>query len=232
MGTASSKEPRPLMYQGMSDTFYAPYDDIPFVTEALGIDFEGEFGVIVDRVAMGTTADVCSGHIKLLVQINDWSLRSLAAQEMKSGFGWIQAKPPCSMAPFAVTPEELGDAWRDGRICADLIVEWNGRPFGAANGALMQYGVHELVAHACATRDLVAGTIIGSGTVSDSDYHSRGSSCIAERRGIEIVEHGTANNEYMRFGDRVTMRAKLADGRSPFGIIDQTVVKSAVAADY
>ncbi len=229
MGTASSKEPRPLMYQGMSDTFYAPYDDIPFVTEALGIDFEGEFGVVVDTVPMGTTADVCRGHIRLLVQINDWSLRSLAAQEMKSGFGWIQAKPPCSMAPFAVTPEELGDAWRDGRICADLIVEWNGRPFGAANGEPMQFGFHELVAHACATRDLVAGTIIGSGTVSNSDYHRRGSSCIAERRGIEIVEQGMAHTEYMRFGDRVTMRAKLADGRSPFGIIDQTVVKSAVA---
>ena len=129
-------------------------------------------------------------HIKLVVQINDWSLRALAGPEMKTGFGWVQAKPPCCMAPFAVTPDELGEQWRDGRACLDLLVDWNGKRFGAANGEPMGYGFHELVAHAARTRDLVAGTVIGSGTVSNENFREVGSSCIAERRGIEIVDAG------------------------------------------
>jgi fumarylacetoacetate (FAA) hydrolase len=215
----------PLMYQGVSDKFYGPTEDVPMVDEALGIDFEGEFGVIVDAVPMGTSAGDAIAHIKLVVQINDWSLRTLAGPEMKTGFGWLQAKPPCSMAPFAVTPDELGNQWRNGRPCLDLAVDWNGKRFGNANGAPMGYGFHDLVAHAARTRDLVAGTVIGSGTVSNENFREVGSSCIAERRGIEIVDEGVPRTEFMRFGDSVRMEARLDDGRAPFGAIDQKVVK-------
>ena len=224
LGHAPIKTDKPLMYQGTSDKFYGPADDVRFPSEDLGIDFEGEFGVIVDAVPMGTPAARCMDHIRLVVQINDWSLRKLAGPEMKTGFGWVQAKPPCSMAPFAVTPDELGSQWRNGRVCADLLVDWNGQRFGAANGEPMGYGFHELVAHACATRDLVAGTVIGSGTVSNPNYREIGSSCIAERRGIELVDHGEPRTEFMRFGDTVRMQGTLADGRAPFGVIEQKVV--------
>lgn len=216
----------PLMYQGVSDKFYGPTDDVRMVDEALQIDFEGEFGVIVDAVPMGTPADECMKHIRLLVQINDWSLRALAGPEMKSGFGWVQAKPPCSMAPFAVTPDELGDAWRNGRPALELLVDWNGNRFGAAHGEPMGYGFHELVAHACRTRDLVAGTVIGSGTVSNENFRECGSSCIAERRGIEIVDEGAPRTEFMKFGDTVRMQGTMADGRAPFGAIEARVVKA------
>jgi fumarylacetoacetate (FAA) hydrolase len=146
---------------------------------------------------------------------------------MKTGFGWIQAKPACSMAPFAITPDELGKAWRDGRVGLDLYVEWNGEPFGRANGREMEYGFHELVAHAAATRDLVAGTIIGSGTVANAAYAEVGSSCISERRAIEIVAQGKPATGFMRFGDRCRMEARTADGRALFGAIDQMVVEAA-----
>lgn len=215
---------RPLMYQGVSDTFYAATDDIPFARESDGIDFEGEFGVIVDYVPMGTTAEQAMDHIRLIVQINDWSLRTLAPVEMKTGFGWIQAKPPCSVAPFALTPDELGAQWKNGRVCLDLEVEWNGEPFGRVNGEAMAFGFHELVAHAAATRHLVAGTIIGSGTVSNSNYREVGSSCISERRAIEMVDHGEALTPYMSFGDTVRMTARNRQDAAPFGAIRQTVV--------
>jgi fumarylacetoacetate (FAA) hydrolase len=216
----------PLMYQGVSDKFYGPTDDVLMTDEALGIDFEGEFGVITDAVPMGTSATDAMAHIKLIVQINDWSLRTLAGPEMKTGFGWVQAKPPCAMAPFACTPDELGSAWKEGRVCMDLLVDWNGKRFGAANGEPMGYGFHELVAHAARTRSLVAGTVIGSGTVSNENFREVGSSCIAERRGIEIVDEGVARTEFMRFGDSVRMQGTLADGRAPFGVIDQKVVQA------
>ncbi|GGD46211.1 fumarylacetoacetate hydrolase [Erythrobacter arachoides] len=216
----------PLMYQGASDRFYAATDAIPFPSEDLGIDFEGEFGVIVDAVPMGISADAAMAHIRLVVQINDWSLRSLAAPEMKTGFGWVWAKPHCSMAPFAVTPDALGADWQDGRVCLDLQVDWNGERFGKANGRPMAYGFHELVARAARTRDLVAGTIIGSGTVSNENFRETGSSCIAERRGIEIVDQGAAVTQFMRFGDTVRMAGVDAAGRHPFGVIDQQVVSS------
>jgi fumarylacetoacetate (FAA) hydrolase len=216
----------PLMYQGVSDKFYGPNDDVLMASEEFGIDFEGEFGVITDFVPMGTSAAEAMKHIKLIVQINDWSLRALAGPEMKTGFGWVRAKPPCSMAPFAVTPDELGRDWRDGRVCLDLLVDWNGKRFGAANGEPMGYGFHELIAHAATTRNLVAGTVIGSGTVSNENFRECGSSCIAERRGIEIVDDGEAKTEFMRFGDTVRMQATSKDGRAPFGTIDQKVVRA------
>jgi fumarylacetoacetate (FAA) hydrolase len=215
---------RPLMYQGLSDRFYGPHDDMPFPSEDDGIDFEGEFGVIVDAVPMGISAQDALKHIRLIVQINDWSLRAIAPVEMKTGFGWVQAKPACSMAPFAVTPEELGNAWREGRVCLDLAVDWNGNRFGNANGAPMAFGFHELVAHAARTRALVAGTIIGSGTVSNENFREVGSSCISERRGIETVDDGAPKTPFMSFGDSVRMEARTAEGGLLFGAIDQKVV--------
>jgi fumarylacetoacetate (FAA) hydrolase len=216
---------RPLMYQGISDRFYGPQDDIPLPSEDDGIDFEGEFGVITDRVPMGVDAVQAQSHIKLIVQINDWSLRTLAPIEMKTGFGWVQAKPPCSMAPIAVTPDELGQSWRDGRVDLPLVVEWNAKHFGAANGYAMAFSFPELIAHAARTRSLVAGTIIGSGTVSNENFREIGSSCIAERRGIELLDEGATKTSYMKFGDSVRMEARGADGAPMFGEISQRVVR-------
>ncbi len=217
--------PWPLMYQGVSSKFYAPTEDVVMPDESLGIDFEGEFGIITDTVPMGTHAADAVRHIKLVVQINDWSLRALAGPEMKTGFGWIQAKPLCSMAPFAVTPDELGDAWQDCQPNMNLKVHWNGEQFGNAHGKAMGHGFDALVAHAARTRELVAGTIIGSGTVSNDNFREVGSSCIAERRGIEIVDQGAPVTEFMKWGDSVRMEAVTADGRKPFGAIDQQVVQ-------
>lgn len=217
---------RPLMYQGLSDRFYGPNDPVPFTSMDHGIDFEGEFGVIVDHVPMGTSADEAMRHIRLLVQINDWSLRAIAPIEMKTGFGWVQAKPACSMAPIAITPDELGDAWSEGRVCLDLEIDWNGKRFGAANGRAMDFGFHELVAHAALTRDLVAGTIIGSGTVSNQNYKDVGSSCISEVRAIEMIEGGAPSTPFMAFGDSIQMAGRDHDGRAPFGEINQKVVQA------
>ncbi|MGZ8335960.1 MAG: fumarylacetoacetate hydrolase family protein [Allosphingosinicella sp.] len=217
---------RPLMYQGVSDQFLAWNQDVPLPDEKDGIDFEGEFGVIVDEVPMGVTPERAAQHIRLIVQINDWSLRAIAPVEMKTGFGWIQAKPPCSVAPIAVTPDMLGAAWRNGRVALPLMVDWNGERFGAANGEPMGFGFPQLVAHAARTRRLVAGTVIGSGTVSNDNYREVGSSCIAERRGIELLDQGEAKTSFMRFGDRVRMEARLPDGSPLFGAIDQQVVEA------
>lgn len=224
-GTEPPPPGRPLMYQGLSHQFLSATADVPLPREEDGIDYEGEFGVITDFVPMGVSAEEALGHIKLLVQINDWSLRALAPIEMKTGFGWVQAKPACSVAPFAVTPDALGDAWREGRVHLPLAVEWNGEPFGRAEGGPMEFGFHELVAHAASTRSLCAGTIIGSGTVSNANFREIGSTCIAERRGIEMLDEGAARTGFMRFGDRVRMECRLRDGGLLFGAIDQRVVQ-------
>jgi len=215
----------PVMYQGASDDFLGPHDDVPLPDEALGIDFEGEFGVVVGKVPMGATPAQALDAIRLVVQLNDWSLRALGPREMKSGFGFLQAKPSTSFAPVAVTPDELGDAWHDGRVHLDLDVEWNGQTFGHPNGGEMNFGFGDLVAHAAGTRRLGAGTIVGSGTVSNSN-RAVGSACIAERRVIEIIDHGEPRTQFMRFGDRVRMCARGADGGAPFGVIDQRVVRA------
>lgn len=214
---------KPLMYQGVSDEFYGATADVPFPSSDDGIDFEGEFGLITTATPMGTTNT--SHHIALLVQINDWSLRKLAPAEMKTGFGWLQAKPKCSVAPVAVTPDELGDAWRDSRVDLPLNVAWNGHHFGAPNGYQMSFGMDQLVAHAAYSRSLPAGTIIGTGTVSNDNYREVGSACIAERRGIEIVDHGEPQTPFMSFGDRVRMECVAIDGSPLFGAIDQRVIK-------
>lgn len=216
----------PVMYQGASDDFLGPQDDVPLPSESLGIDFEGEFGVIVDRVAMGATAAQAFERVRLLVQINDWSLRALGPREMASGFGFLQAKPSTSFAPVAITPDELGEHWRDGRVHLDLHVAWNDAVFGQPNGGEMNFSFGELLAHAARTRSLGAGTIVGSGTVSNVD-RTAGSACIAERRVIEVIEHGAPRTAFMRFGDRVRMEARTPDGASPFGAIAQRVVQEA-----
>lgn len=214
----------PVMYQGASDDFLGPCADVPLPDEAHGIDFEGEFGVIVGRVPMGVVAADALSHVRLLVQVNDWSLRALGPREMKSGFGFLQAKPSSSFAPVAITPDELGERWRDGRVHLDLRVTLNGLEFGRPNGREMNFGFGELIAHAARTRKLSAGTIVGSGTVSNASRDA-GSACISERRVIEILDGGAARTPFMHFGDRVRMAATDVDGRQPFGAIDQRVVR-------
>jgi fumarylacetoacetate (FAA) hydrolase len=218
----------PVMYQGASDDFLGAQDDAPMPDESLGIDFEGEFGVIVGPVPMGASPQQALGAVRLLVQLNDWSLRALGPREMKSGFGFLQAKPSTSFAPVAITPDELGGAWLDGRVRLDLEVEWNGEPFGHPNGREMNFSFGELVAHAARTRKLGAGTIVGSGTVSNA-AREVGSACIAERRVIEIIDHGEPRTNFMRFGDRVRMRARTRTGELPFGTIEQQVVRQGPA---
>lgn len=213
---------RPLMYQGLSDRFLPGHADVPLPSEADGIDFEGEYGVITDAVPMGVTPEQAMAHIRLVLLINDWSLRAIAPIEMKTGFGWVQAKPACSAAPFAVTPDELGDAWADGRVHLPLHVTLNGQWYGSPNGREMAFGFHELVAHAARTRNLVAGTIIGSGTVSNADYAKVGSACISERRAIEMIEAGSPRTPFMAFGDRIALSAE----GDIFGTIHQAVVSA------
>jgi len=218
----------PVMYQGASDDFLGSTDDVPLPDECDGIDFEGEFGVIVDGVPMSTSATDAMKHIRLVVQINDWSLRGFGPREMKSGFGFLQAKPSTSFAPVALTPDELGTTWCDGRVHLRLHVEWNGNWFGHPCGREMNFSFGDLIAHAARTRRLSAGTIIGSGTVSNVDAKA-GSACIAERRVIEILDQGQARTAFMRFGDRVRMTARDEEGGAPFGVIDQRVVSAAIA---
>jgi fumarylacetoacetate (FAA) hydrolase len=217
---------RPLMYQGGSDELLSACEDMPLPSEADGIDFEAEVAVVVDRVRMGTTAADALAHIKLIMLANDASLRSLAITEMKTGFGWIHAKPATSFSPVAITPDELGPAWRDGRVCLPIQVSWNGRPFGQPDAGEMGFGFHELISHAAYSRHLSAGTIIGSGTVSNANYAQVGSACIAERRAIEIAEQGSATTPYMAFGDRIRIEMLDGAGRSVFGAIDQRVVRA------
>jgi len=217
----------PVMYQGASDDFLGPNDDVPLPSEADGIDFEGEFGVVVGPVPMGATPQQALAAVRLVVQLNDWSLRALGPREMKTGFGFLQAKPSTSFAPVAVTPDELGDAWRDGRVHLRLRVDFRGERFGEPSGQEMNFGFGELVAHAARTRRLSAGTVIGSGTVSNR-ARTAGSACIAERRVIEKIDQGEPRTPFMSFGEAVTLQAIHADGRpGPFGAITQRVVRAA-----
>lgn len=214
----------PVMYQGASDDFLGPHDDVPLPSEADGIDFEGEFGVVTGPVPMGASPEAALACVLLVVQINDWSLRALGPHEMKTGFGFLQAKPSTAFAPVAVTPDELGDAWRDGRVQMRLQVQWNGERFGEPHGGEMNFHFGQLVAHAARTRRLSAGCIVGSGTVSNV-ARAAGSACIAERRVIEKIDQGEIRTGFMKFGDRVRMQALFEDGRpGPFGVIDQRVV--------
>jgi fumarylacetoacetate (FAA) hydrolase len=214
----------PLVYQAVSDHFHPPTGPIPVADEAYGLDFEAEVGVIVGDVPAGVRAQDAGRYIRLLVLINDVSLRNLIPGELAKGFGFLQSKPPSTLSPFAVTPDALGDDWRDGRLWLPLEVSWNGRRFGDPNaGVDMHFSFPELVAHVAKTRTLRAGTLIGSGTVSNRD-RARGSCCIAEQRMIEKIETGESVTPFMRFGDRVHIDMK-RDGVSVFGAIDQQVIK-------
>lgn len=226
MPPIEGKRETPLMYQGASDDFLGPREDMPLPSEADGIDFEAEVGVVVDFVPMATPAALALQHVKLLVLLNDASLRVLAGREIKTGFGFLQSKPATSFAPVAVTPDELGDTWRAGRIHLPVRVAWNGSEFGHPDAGRMGFGFHDLIAHAARTRNLHAGTIIGSGTISNEESRAVGSACIAERRAIETVDRGKAETSYMRFGDTVRIEMLDAQGRSIFGAIDQRMVEA------
>lgn len=222
-GVANVWSDQPLMYQGMSHRFLPPVGDVLFPSVEDGIDFEGEFAVITGPVAMGATRAQAARAIRLVTQINDWSLRVQGREEMKRGYGWIQAKPACTMAPVVVTPDELGPAWADHRCDLTLEVRRNGEGFGAATGIEMAFGFHDLVAHAAYSRDLPAGTVVGSGTVANAACRSVGSSCILERRGIEIIDGGTPRTPFLRDGELVSMRAVDAWGTAPFGEMSSRV---------
>jgi len=216
----------PVMYQGASDDFLGPCDDVGLPCEDHGIDFEGEFGVVLAETPMGVDPVKALDFVRLVVQINDWSLRGFGPREMTTGFGFLQAKPSTSFAPVAVTPDSLGPGWKDGRAAMSLHVSWNGAWFGHPHGSEMNFSFGELIAHAAKTRKLKAGTIIGSGTVSNM-ARGNGSACIAERRVIEMIDQGAAKTHFMRFGDRVSMEARVQEGvPGPFGVIDQRVVRA------
>lgn len=215
----------PLMYQGGSDIFLAPTQDIPQVDFSHGTDFEGEVAVIVSDVPMGVTAEKALDHILLVMIVNDVSLRGLIPEELAAGFGFFQSKPSSAFAPFALTIDELGNAWSEGRLHLPLLVNYNGQFFGKANAGEMHFHFGQLIAHAARTRDLAAGTIIGSGTVSNEDPHV-GSSCLVERRMIETIAQGKPTTSFMKVGETVEIRMLNDRGEDLFGRIYQKVVKS------
>jgi fumarylacetoacetate (FAA) hydrolase len=213
----------PLMYQGGSDDFIGPMDDIVLAHEEWGIDFEAEVAVITDDVPMGVTPDEAYPHIKLLMLANDVSLRNLIPAELAKGFGFFQSKPATSFSPVAVTPDELGDVWKDAKVHLPLRSTWNGKLVGQPHaGVDMVFNFAQLIAHLCKTRNARAGTIVGSGTVSNKDA-SRGYSCIAEKRCLEMIADGEATTQFMRFDDTIRIEMLDASGKSIFGAIDQAV---------
>ncbi len=211
----------PLMYQGVSDSHRSPSEPIPYPGEDFGVDFEGEFGVVLSGTPEGPSSDAALRSIALLVLMNDISFRNLIPEEVKTGFGFLQSKPATAFAPFAVTPDELGDAWREARVHLPLEVHLNGEKFGSPSGSEMHFSFVQLIQHAARTRSLSPGTIIGSGTVSNED-ESVGSCCIAERRMREILSEGDARTPFLVPGDRVELES-FASGESVFGKIDQLV---------
>ncbi len=214
----------PLMYQGGSDAFIGPRDAILVASEDYGIDMEAEVAVITDDVPMGVSADAARDHIKLVMLVNDVSLRGLIPAELAKGFGFFHGKPATAFSPVAATPDELGDAWDGGKLHLPLDVFLNGEQVGRANaGEDMQFGFGELIAHAARTRVLGAGAIVGSGTISNRD-RSVGWSCIAEVRMIETIENGKPETPFMKFGDTVRVEMTNGAGESIFGAIDQEVV--------
>ncbi len=217
----------PLVYQGGSDDFLAPTADVPFGSEAWGIDLEGEVAVITDDVPTGTDSAAARARIQLVMLVNDWSLRNLIPAELAKGFGFYQSKPATAFSPVAVTPDELGDDWRDARLHRPLVVHLNGEPFGRPDaGVDMTFDFGQLIAHAAKTRRLGAGSIVGSGTVSNRDRAS-GSTCLAERRMLETVDQGKPMTPFLSFGDRVRIEMFDSAGHSIFGAIDQRVVQAA-----
>jgi fumarylacetoacetate (FAA) hydrolase len=220
----------PLMYQGGSDSFIGPTDDILAADESQGIDFESEVAVILDDVPMGITPDRAGAHMKLVMLVNDVSLRNLIPPELAKGFGFVHGKPATAFSPVAVTPDELGAAWNGRTVALPLMSSINGMLFGQPNaGRDMNFDFPTLIAHAAKTRELEAGTIVGSGTVSNRDP-AAGSACLAERRMIETIEGGAPKTPFLKFGDRVRIEMRDAQGGSIFGAIDQKVVRYQGAA--
>ncbi|EGM70647.1 fumarylacetoacetate hydrolase family protein [Shewanella sp. HN-41] len=215
----------PLFYQGGSDSFIAPKADIPLASEDWGIDFESEIAVVTDDVPMGVSSENAAKHIKLLMLVNDVSLRNLIPGELAKGFGFFQSKPSSSFSPVAVTPDELGARWEDTKVHLPLITHLNGELFGRPNaGVDMTFNFSQLVSHVAKTRPLGAGAIIGSGTISNYD-RSAGSSCLAEKRMLEVIADGKATTPFMHFGDTVRIEMLDDNGASIFGSIDQKVVE-------
>ena len=225
----------PLMYQGGSDDFLGPTDDAHFRDEAWGIDFEAELAVITGDVPMGAGPEQALDGIRLLMLVNDWSLRNLIPGELGKGFGFLQAKPATAFSPVAITPDELGEGWEGGRAHLVLQSSWNGRKVGMCEaGAEMTFHFGQLIAHMCKTRNVRAGSIVGAGTVSNKGIEApsgrtewpKGYSCIAEKRAIETIQDGKPTTEFMRFGDTIRIEAKGKDGQSVFGAIEQKVVQT------
>ncbi len=233
----------PLMYQGGSDDFLGPCDDVVVPSEAMGIDFEAEIAVITGDVPMGATPERALGGVRLVMLANDVSLRNLIPNELAKGFGFFQSKPATAFSPVAVTLDELGDAWKGGRLHLTLQSTWNGRKVGMCDaGEDMGFHFGQLIAHICKTRNVRAGSIVGSGTVSNKGVESgkgknrrmewpRGYSCIAEKRCIETIQDGEPKTGFMRFGDTIRIEMKGKDGQSIFGAIDQTIVQAGADQD-
>jgi fumarylacetoacetate (FAA) hydrolase len=215
----------PLMYQGGSDDFIGPMDDIQLASEEWGIDFEGEVAVITDDVPMGTTPAQAASHIRLLALVNDVSLRNLIPEELAKGFGFFQSKPASSFSPVAVTPDELGSAWQDGKVHLPLRATWNGVLVGQPNaGTDMVFSFPQLIAHLTKTRNARAGAIIGSGTVSNKNS-AKGYTCIAEKRCLEMIADGEAKTPFMKFGDTIRIEMLDVNSKSIFGAINQQVAQ-------
>jgi len=213
----------PLMYQGGSDDFLGPCDPIVCASEEWGIDFEAEIAVVTGDVAMGSTPEQSLESVRLLMLANDVSLRHLIPAELAKGFGFFQSKPATAFSPVAVTPDEMGDAWQGGRVHLTLQSTWNGKKVGLCEaGPEMTFHFGQLIAHICKTRNVRAGSIVGSGTVSNKDW-SRGYSCIAEKRAIETIEEGAPKTDFMKYGDTIRIEMKGKDGHSLFGAIEQAV---------
>ena len=216
----------PLMYQGGSDDLLGARDDARFASTDWDIDFEAEIAVVTADVANGATPEQALDGIRLVMLANDWSLRHLIPGELAKGFGFFQSKPATAFSPVAVTPDELGAAWQGGRVHRPLHVSWNGKPVGMCDaGAEMTFHFGQLIAHIAKTRNVRAGSIVGSGTVSNQDW-AKGYSCIAEKRCIETIEGGEPKTPFMQYGDMVKIEMKGADGESIFGAIEQKVVRA------
>ena len=215
----------PLMYQGGSDHFLGPCEPIKIKDINWGVDFEGELAVVVDDVPLGISENKAEQHIKLIMLVNDISLRNLIPDELNKGFGFVHGKPPSAFGPLAITPDTIGQSWKDGKVHLPLLIKLNGKQVGLANaGVDMTFSFPELVAHAAKTRRLRAGTIIGSGTISNSDQQ-HGYSCIAEIRMIETINEGAPHTPFLQYGDKITMEMLASDGQSIFGSLEQTVEK-------
>ncbi len=222
----------PLMYQGGSDDFLGPCDDVVVPSEDFGIDFEAEITVVTGDVRMGATPDEALEGVRLMMLANDVSLRNLIPDELAKGFGFFQSKPATAFSPVAVTLDELGEAWQGGRVHLTLQSTWNGRRVGLCDaGPEMTFHFGQLIAHICKTRNVRAGSIVGSGTVSNKGVEGKGGrmdwpkgySCIAEKRAIETIQDGQPSTEFMKFGDTIRIEMKGKDGQSLFGAIDQKI---------